>query len=864
MEENYIVNQVLNPNSDLKPIDNLVDIGKSICKIITHDSLGTGFLIKLERNKKPFYCLMTNEHVITQEKISNKETIKINYDNQHKNFEIKLDKNERFIQDYLYLGIDATIIEILLKDNIPELYFLLPNLEYLHSYEIFKDKKIYIFQFPKGGILSYSIGTIKEVNIYKKQMSHLASTLEGSSGSPIIIYGSNLVLGIHKQANLKLKENYGNFIGPIIDALQKDLKIGKIIIDNCIYEGELAENKINEVNGKLTFKNGEMYIGQLKNDRYNGKGVLYYKKNKAKYEGDFLEGKYDGKGKLIYENKEYYIGQFKKGKKDGFGEEYYNNNKLKYKGGFKNNLYNGEGILFSPEGYYYIGGWANGKKFFKGKICDNLGRVICDGNFLDDEIIYGKICFDNGDYYEGQIKNWMMNGNGIYYYENGKIKYDGFFKDNKIEGEGILYSKNGDYYIGNFKNGKRHGKGIEYNKDNIILYEGTFENNEYEGSGRCLLNDGKIYIGEFKKGKKEGNGIILDKNNNIIFEGEFIDDYEKGGKLNVVKDNVKLNIEVIREDDLNRSEKRNFEGKININGEQKNVNGCAIIKERDSENDIIRGKFIEKIENEMTFIGEGEYKNKYFYGKVKLLDENHELIYEGDYVNGKKEGNGKIVYQNGKYYIGEFKEGERNGNGTLFDNDNSIIYEGQFKNDEIHGKGKLYHNNEIIYEGDLIDGKVEGFGKEYLSNGTYYIGEFKNYEKNGKGKIYGINDNIIFDGFFIDGKPEGKGRHIFHDNGYYIGEFKRGQYDGKGKIYDNYNQLKYEGEFRNGKYEGYGQLFYKDGKVYIGEFKNGKEKGKGILLDKDNKILYEGEFNGEFGIGFHAKMALFKIKNLFG
>ena len=144
MEDNYIINQGLNPNSDLKPIDNLLDIGKSICKIITSHSIGTGFLIKLNRNKKPFYCLMTNEHVITQKMISNKETININYDNQHKNLEIKLDTNERCIQDFLYLGIDATIVEILFEDNIPEFifYYQIWNIYMVMKY--LKTKK-YIF-----------------------------------------------------------------------------------------------------------------------------------------------------------------------------------------------------------------------------------------------------------------------------------------------------------------------------------------------------------------------------------------------------------------------------------------------------------------------------------------------------------------------------------------------------------------------------------------------------------------------------------------------------------------------------------------------------------------------------------------------
>ena len=176
MDAQYIINQAIMRNSDLNPINNIMEIGKSICKIITSKSLGTGFLIKLNKKNKQFYCLMTNEHVIKQNMISNKETIKVFYDNQRKNFELELDKNERFIQDFLYLGLDVTLIEILPKDNISDDYFLLPNLECINGYKQFENKKIYIFQFPEGGNLSYSVGIIKNVNSYKNEMSHLASS----------------------------------------------------------------------------------------------------------------------------------------------------------------------------------------------------------------------------------------------------------------------------------------------------------------------------------------------------------------------------------------------------------------------------------------------------------------------------------------------------------------------------------------------------------------------------------------------------------------------------------------------------------------------------------------------------------------
>ena len=43
----------------------------------------------------------------------------------------------------------------------------------------------------------------------------------------------------------------------------------------------------------------------------NGKGSLYYSSGNKKYEGDFINDKFEGNGKYFYENGNYYIGQFK-------------------------------------------------------------------------------------------------------------------------------------------------------------------------------------------------------------------------------------------------------------------------------------------------------------------------------------------------------------------------------------------------------------------------------------------------------------------------------------------------------------------------------------------------------------------------
>jgi hypothetical protein len=72
---------------------------------------------------------MTNEHIITKDMIEKKEEIEVYYNNQKKRIKIPLNKNERFIQSFIDINIDCTIVEILNKDNVNENYFLLPNID---------------------------------------------------------------------------------------------------------------------------------------------------------------------------------------------------------------------------------------------------------------------------------------------------------------------------------------------------------------------------------------------------------------------------------------------------------------------------------------------------------------------------------------------------------------------------------------------------------------------------------------------------------------------------------------------------------------------------------------------------------------
>ncbi len=73
-------------NSEIQSIDSCLNkVFKSICKIIFPEEIGidkgTGYFIKLFRANSPLFCLMTCEHIITNEIIENNKTIEIYYDN---------------------------------------------------------------------------------------------------------------------------------------------------------------------------------------------------------------------------------------------------------------------------------------------------------------------------------------------------------------------------------------------------------------------------------------------------------------------------------------------------------------------------------------------------------------------------------------------------------------------------------------------------------------------------------------------------------------------------------------------------------------------------------------------------------------
>ena len=121
---------------------------------------------------------------------------------------------------------------------------------------------------------------------------------------------------------------------------------------------------------------------------------------------------------------------------------------------------------------------------------------------------------------------YLNNCYGTYEWTSGEFKgykYVGEWKDNQMNGQGIMYYPSGDTYIGGYKEAKRNGHGT-YNFANGEKYEGKWNDGDYHGQGTYTFATGTKDVGEFRNGKLNGFAIRYDKNGNILKEGIWKDD----------------------------------------------------------------------------------------------------------------------------------------------------------------------------------------------------------------------------------------------------------------------------------------------------------------------------------------------------
>ncbi|MBR6242847.1 MAG: hypothetical protein IKQ90_05070 [Ruminococcus sp.] len=92
--------------------------------------------------------------------------------------------------------------------------------------------------------------------------------------------------------------------------------------------------------------------------------------------------------------------------------------------------------------------------------------------------------------------------------------------------------------------------------------------------------------------------------------------------------------------------------------------------------------------------------------------------------NRQPHGYGKVKYDSGYIYDGQWKNGKYNGTGTMIYVYGDVYY-GEWKNGLRHGKGKITSKNKDVYEGEWKDGYQHGKGKKTYADGTILEGRWE-------------------------------------------------------------------------------------------------------------------------------------------
>ena len=692
----------------------------------------------------------------------------------------------------------------------------------------------------------------------------------------------------------KIDSNSGTYIGEIKIENERFHGRGLFIwISGIKYIGYWTNGEMDTRGVIYNKDNNKLYSGDFKNGKREGKGEIYYADNE-KYVGSFINNKREGIGIYYFSNGSSWQGNFKNDMKDGVGlftkkdggklyvefdkdhviarydykgegDQFSNSkgiddfnknyNLIKKNNEFVNNVIvktisnNVQKIEQDKKYKVYLNrikelnekepfmlnivlGLNSNKEEFL--TLNSVGNIKYLGEINSEKKKNGRgVLFKGNKYFLGFFKNDLPIGLFNIYDENKKLKFSGEIDNNynfKQNSNITIYYNNGNIYYGQYSNNNPNGFGTLYFDDNSS-WCGNFINGKFEGDGKFFFLNGCI------------SQIVKYKENNIISkQNPIIDDYSsKSDKeffskltnkeiekrlllLNSYRESTEL--KYVTQQLPNNNE---YFGQIDKNN-LKCGKGCIIYNNK----------------KERYLIG--YFKNNEIDGEICIYDVNWEVIYKGNYKNGKKNGFGILYHERGTY-IGEFYDDLPNGKG-VFDYKNDMRYEGYFLKGMRHGKGCLvnlkektiqeyiYCNNNIIEEKP----KINCLNVNYINQ--------KNQNISMLSKLYPEYIKSILSFKESDDSLLLKFTSLEDENGnFYLGEVNNiGFKQGRGYLIYPNKTRRYIGNFENNMKNGQGALFSDDkNKEYVGNFINDKMSGEGCYyLKNGNKI--KGHFN-EIGEG---------------
>ena len=235
----------------------------------------------------------------------------------------------------------------------------------------------------------------------------------------------------------------------------------------------------------------------------------------------------------------------------------------------------------------------------------------------------------------------------------------------------------------------------------------------------------------------------------------------------------------------------------------------------------------------------GEYKEGMMDGEFNVYMDDVHIVVSYTMDDMRKE-RCVVVYGGKDRYEGSVDEGmRREGKGRMvFGEGEMREYEGDWRNDEMEGQGELVWRDGRVYRGGFIGGKYQGKG--VMDNGEWEVqGEWDH------GKLVKVVKGKRKEGGEeFEGKVEGEMKEgegvIRWREGRYEGGFRRDGMEGMGRM--DYEGVRIEGSFEDGLLEGKATVKWEEGDVLEGVYKENMKHGNFVYKRGDDKRSCETYF----------------------
>jgi len=459
--------------------------------------------------------------------------------------------------------------------------------------------------------------------------------------------------------------------------------------------------KFNYPGGKLSSE------GFIRDGKPDGYWKSYFENGKMKSEGNRKDFELDSIWKFYNENGKLILEiTYKKGKKNGTRSSYLDKETIREN--YKNDVKDGFTRYYYPDGRLKLEiPFVKGVEQGFGKEYATDGTVITLTEYKKGFIV-DRLRVNRRD------KNNLKQGKWFVFYENGNIKQEGTYLDDKKDGYFKDYTETGDllkiskYTMGELQPDAEEIAKLkvrnEYYPDGQLKISALYRNESPEGMWREYKPDGSL-----KKSVLYHNGVVAG-------EGNVLDDGNRDGHWKEFFADGSLKSEGNYDDGKTIGEWKYF----HLNGKTEQTGNFN----RQGKPD---GKW-KWFYEDGNLLREENYRNGLRDGLLSEFDEESKLIGEGEFVNGEEDG--PWFYLTGNDYVkGTFRDGLRTGmwfsyflakNGEK--TDSLLMFKGNFIDDLPDGKHVWYWDNGKIHdEGLFVMGRKEGDWMINNSDGTLFL-----------------------------------------------------------------------------------------------------------------------------------------------